>query len=109
MVKITLKGEKRKTFGKKVKRLRKEGKLPGNIYGPDIKSISMEVSLKDFESVFESAGETSVVELSLDKNLYPVLIHNIQTDPITSNPIHVDFLKIDLKKYTSCHSGRITG
>ncbi len=98
MNKISISAEKREDVGRKVKRLRKAGKLPANVYGPDIKSVSLTLDAKEFRKAYEKAGETSVVELLVGKDVYPVLIHNIQNDPIELTPIHVDFFKIDLKK-----------
>lgn len=89
--------EKRKVTGKKVKKLRKEGVLPGNIYGPDIKSISVSTKQKDFENVFKEAGETGLVDLYLEEQRIPVLIHNVQTDYL-NNPLHADFYKVNLKE-----------
>lgn len=98
MGKIILKAEERSVSGRKVKRLRKEGKLPGNVYGSDIKSTAVTLDAKEFLAEYKKAGETSVIDLVVGKQTYPVLIHNIQVDPVTSNPLHADFLKIDLKK-----------
>jgi large subunit ribosomal protein L25 len=98
MQKHSLKAEKRKITGRKVKKLRKEGVLPANIYGKKIKSVALQVSLKDFEKVFKKTGETGLVELSVGGKKHPVLIHNIQKDPITDSYVHADFLQVDLKQ-----------
>jgi large subunit ribosomal protein L25 len=100
MEKIELKAQKRKVLGRKVNKLRREGIIPANIYGSGFKSESIQVNFKDFAAIYKKAGETSVVEVTLDgeKKELPVLIHNVQTDPISDLPIHVDFLKIDLTK-----------
>ena len=65
MQKYKLKTSKRDIIGRKVKNLRQEGKLPGNIYGKKVKSQAVEVNTKEFEKVFQQAGETSIVELIL--------------------------------------------
>src|SRR4030042_2867519 len=112
MEKIELKAQKRKEFGRKVSKLRREGIIPANIYGSGFKSESIQVNYKDFAAVYKRAGETSVVEVALDgeKKELPVLIHNIQTDPVSDLPIHVDFLKIDLtKKVTADVPLELTG
>lgn len=90
--------EKRSFFGRKVKRLRKEGIIPGNIFGKNLKSLAVQFSLKDFETVYKSVGETGLVKLETDKETYPALIHGVQSDPATGNLLHVDFLKVDLKE-----------
>ena len=98
MAKVILKAEIRKTEGRKVKTLRSEGILPGNIYGKKIKSQSVKVVLKDFEKIYKEIGETGLLTLQLGKDEKPVLIHNLQLNPVTDIPVHVDFLQVDLKE-----------
>lgn len=97
MDKKVLKAEERKLTGRKVKTLRHQGILPGNIYGKDVKSISVQINSKDFQKVFKEAGETGLVDLTIDSKSRPVLIHGVQLHPKTDEPIHVDFLQVDLK------------
>ncbi len=98
MNKSILKAENRKISGRKVKTLRKEGLLPANIYGKKIKSLSIQLKDKDFEAVFEKAGETGLLEIEIGKEKRPVLVHNVQFSPVSDKPIHVDFLQVDLKE-----------
>lgn len=98
MDKLVLKAEKRKTFGRKVKKLREGGVLPANIYGKKIKSQAVKVDLTDFEKVFKESGETGLVELALGNQKRPVLIHNVQLDPVRDIPLHADFMQVDLKE-----------
>lgn len=98
MKKLTLKVEKRDLFGKKLKKLRKSGILPANVYGPDFKSVSLSVDIKDFIKTYKIAKETGVIYLDLDKQELPTLIKSIQKHPVTDALLHVDFRKIDLTK-----------
>jgi len=95
---ITLKAKKRELTGRKVKKLRREGILPANLYGKKIKSEAIEVSASDFAKVFKVAKETGLVELTINGSKKPVLIHNVQLDPVTDTILHVDFLQVDLKE-----------
>lgn len=95
---LALKVEKRKILGRKVKKLRKEGILPANVYGKKIKSLAIEVPASDFDKIYKEAGETKVVELLLGSEKRPALIHSVQKDPVTDSRIHVDFLQVDLKE-----------
>jgi large subunit ribosomal protein L25 len=98
MDKQILKAETRKVLGRKVKNLRKQGILPGNVYGKKIKSEAVQVSLKDFEKVYKEVGETGLLSLKVGNSDKPVLVHNVQTNPVTGDIIHVDFLQVDLKE-----------
>lgn len=90
--------EKRKILGKKVKKLRKEGIMPANIYGKDVKSQAVEVKQKDFEKTFKEVGETGLLDLEVDGKIRPVLIHNVQTDPLLNLFLHADFYQVNLKE-----------
>lgn len=96
--KVSLKAELRTVFGKKLNKVRKQGFVPSNIFGPDFKSKSISVVYKDFVKIYKKVGETGVIYLSLDKENIPVLIKTIQKDPLSSSLLHIDFRKIDLSK-----------
>lgn len=98
MKRESLKAEKRDIVGKKVKKLRKEGLLPANMFGKGIKSQSLQLSLKDFQTVYGKAHETGLVDLEIGKEVHPILIQNVQIHPITHTPIHADFFKVNLKE-----------
>lgn len=119
---ILLNAKIRKETGKKVDVLRKAGKIPAVVYGPGEKNVSLEIDEKEFNKVFKLAGESSLIELLIhgddkpDKSPKghfdgpatmspkatlggkPVLIHDIQIDPITGLAMHVDFFQASLKE-----------
>lgn len=98
--KIKLEVEKRKILGKKVKKLRREGILPANIYGKDIKSLAVQLPVKDFLAVYQKAGETKIIELRVkgEEKDRSVLIRNPQFDPVSDSPLHVDFYQVSLRE-----------
>ncbi|MEX1052569.1 MAG: 50S ribosomal protein L25 [Patescibacteria group bacterium] len=96
--KLKLGALKREIFGKKLKKLRFEGKLPGNIFGPDIESQSITVDALDFKRVYRKAKETAVIYITHDKKETPVLVRGVQKHPVSNILLHVDFRKIDLKQ-----------
>lgn len=89
---------KREVFGKKLKKLRKEGTLPGNVYGKEFKSTAVQMPVKEFEAVYTQAGHSGVVDVKLDGETIPTLIHEVTTNHITHEPLHVDFYKVNLKE-----------
>lgn len=98
MQEIKLKAAKREIVGRKVKKLRKEGIIPANVYGKKVKSISVSLEKDEFEKVHKQARETGVVKLLVEgeKEERPILIQNLQVDPVTSKPLHVDLRQIIL-------------
>src|SRR3990167_9767495 len=97
MKRYQLTAQPRKITGKQVKKLRREGILPANVYGKDIKSQSLQLPQSEFDKVFEEAGETGLVDLAVGKQTIPVLIHNIHTD-YRNRVLHADFFKVNLKE-----------
>jgi large subunit ribosomal protein L25 len=93
---ITLSAKIRKESGKEVQALRDKGLVPAVLYGQKTENQQLTVNLKDFENVYREAGMSSLISLEADKNKYLVLIHEMQTDPITLKPLHVDFFQPSL-------------
>ena len=98
MKKHSLSAQKRDLVGRKVKTLRVQGKIPATVYGNKVKSISISVPTEAFTSVFQAAGETGLIELSIDGDIRPVLIHTVQKHPVKRNILHVEFYQVDLKQ-----------
>jgi len=100
---LTLSAKIRKDIGKKVKDLRKKGILPAVLYGFGIKNLSLEIDLKEFEKVYEEAGESSIVKLKIKNpkakiEEMSVLIKEVVRDPLTEKFLHVDFYQPRLKE-----------
>src|SRR3989344_3631924 len=98
MKRFKLAVEKRKILGKKVAKLRKEGLFPANIYGKGVKSLSVQVPYKEFEKVYKEAGLTGIVDVSVDGEIRPSLIHNVQQDYYKHTLLHADFFQVNLKE-----------
>ena len=89
----------RSASGKGNKRLRREGIVPGVIFGMKSDSIPVQVDARTFELLYKRAGRTSVVNLKVDGagSATSAVIKNVQRHPLTGRAIHVDFLRVDLK------------
>lgn len=98
MDRIKLSANAREVLGRKVKTLRRDGLLPANVYGKNVKSLAVQLPVKEFNTVFEKAGETGLIDLAVDGEIRPVLITNVQLHPTTDLPLHADFRQVDLKE-----------
>lgn len=94
--KFLLEAASREILGKGVKKLRRTGMIPANIYGPNFKSASISVSYPDFTSTYKKAHETGIVYLKVNGQEIPTLVKNVQRHPVGSHILHIDFRKIDL-------------
>ena len=97
MDRLNLKAEERKILGKKVKNLRKSGQLPGHVFGKGVEGENVVVSKADFLKTFNLAGETGLIDLKIgEEKVRPVLIRQVQYDPMSGDPIHIDFYQVNL-------------
>lgn len=91
---VELKAKVRTLAGKGVDSLRRQGIIPAVVYGPKQEALSVEVTLKDFAKTLEEAGESTVINLSVDGEPHNVLIHDVDYDPVSNIPRHADFYAI---------------
>jgi large subunit ribosomal protein L25 len=82
----------------KLTAIRKAGDLPAVFYGLGNPTTPISISKAEFKKIWGKAGESSTVKITTPKVSVDTLIHEVQTDPVTDEPIHVDFLVIDMKK-----------
>ncbi len=74
------------------------GKIPAVIYGFNTPSTSLAIGLIDFKKVWKEAGESGTISVRTEAGEFDALIHDVQVNPVTDEPIHADFLAIDTSK-----------
>lgn len=95
---MQLTAEKRTELGKKAKLLRRERRIPCVIFGKGMESTPMHIGYTEFIRVYREAGDTSVIDLKLEGNTYPVMVKGFHKHPVSSEILHIDFYKVDLTK-----------
>jgi len=88
---ISIKAQKREDFGRKASNLREKGILPAVLYGPKVENMNIQLDSKDFGKLHEDVGGSTLISLEIGEKKFPVLIHEIKKDPMTGDPIHIDF------------------
>ncbi len=97
-----LQADRREILGKKVRQLRREGMVPGNVYGLSLDSIPLTLDGREFIAVHQRVGATGVIDLAVNGgDTVPVLVQEVQHDPPTSRVLHVSFVQVDLTKPVS--------
>jgi large subunit ribosomal protein L25 len=91
---LSLKVEKRDVTAATPAALRRAGSIPAVVYGGHQVSIPITVDAREFEKVLREAGEATIVSLTGLGAALPTLIHEIEADPLTSRPRHVDFFAV---------------
>ena len=96
---IVLQAETRAVTGKKVKRLRRGGLVPANVYARNQASRAVQASLVEIARVFGAVDRNSVVPMSIDgADDIPVVLREIQRHPVTRDILHMDFYQVDLTR-----------
>jgi large subunit ribosomal protein L25 len=93
--------EPRTTLGKEVKRLRREGIVPGVIYGPAVdgpQSISLDA--REFDNLYQRAGSSQLVDVTVGKASRTVFIRHVERDPLKHTLVHAELYAPNLNKAT---------
>lgn len=91
--------EKRQVTGKQVGRLRREGQVPGIVYGTGIDPIPVQADSTEFSSLYREVGTTTLLQLVVGNDRpRPAFIREIQRDTISLEILHVDFQVVDLAR-----------
>jgi large subunit ribosomal protein L25 len=93
----TLAAERREITGKKVANLRRNGQLPGVVYGHGVDSTNVTIDGHEFEQLRRHSGPNALVDLSIDgQKAAPVLVHGIQVHPVNRRTLHVDLFVVTM-------------
>jgi large subunit ribosomal protein L25 len=92
---LELSAEPRDVFGKHVKRLRREGIIPANIYGHGA-SRAIQAPARALERLLTSGGRTSVIAIAFDGRSETALLKTLQRDPRSGQIIHADFQAVSM-------------
>ncbi len=77
--------------------------IPGIVYGPKQTPVSVTMARKEFEKLFKTAGESTVIELQGLKTPVSVLVKDVTFAPIKGGIVHVDFYAIEKGKEVVTH------
>ena len=97
---IVLNAKKRTVKGKRVGALRRQGILPGIIYGrigkEQIEPIAIQLDLHYSSKIINKLTGSSLVRLDVDGEEYPVILREAQRDILLGTLKHVDFMAVSL-------------
>lgn len=96
MEKVVIKATKRSVTGKHVAALRREGKLPGVLYGHKVASLPISMDLKYASAIMSRLSGSSIVTIDVDGQEHAALVREKQWDYIRSSLLHVDFQVVSL-------------
>ena len=90
----------RTVLGKKVKRLRRDGVLPANIYGRGIDSVAVELPTRDASELLTAHGTNTLIQVQVsgEHDARPVMVRDVKRNPVSGALQHLDFYQVDLAR-----------
>ncbi len=96
MEKLVIEASRREVTGKQVGALRRQGKLPGVIYGANFASTPIVMDLKEASHVLAHASQSHIITINLEGKEHATLVREKQRDFIRGTLLHVDFQAVSL-------------
>jgi large subunit ribosomal protein L25 len=90
----------RNVVGKKVSQLRRQGILPGNVYGRGLESTAVQLDAREFTRAARTGRVRGMFQLAVEGEASPryVILRGITRKGGTGDPIHADFFQVDLQR-----------
>lgn len=86
----------RETGSPASRRLRREGKVPGVVYGLGADPVAVSVEWRSLrQALTTDAGLNALISLDIDGDRQLSIVKEMQRDPVRRDVTHVDFLRID--------------
>ena len=98
MEKVVINAEKRDVVGKKVGSLRRQGLIPGVMYGHNEPPFPITMNAREIERVINNLTSSSIVTVKVNGESHQALIREKQKDYIRNQIIHIDFQILSLKE-----------
>jgi large subunit ribosomal protein L25 len=96
MEKAAIQATVRAVTGKQVGQLRRDGKLPGVMYGRHFDTTPITMDLKEATRILSGLTSSSLVNIDLDGKQHAALVREKQRDYIVGTLKHVDFQVVSL-------------
>lgn len=93
---IKLEATRRDVIGKKVKVLRREGKLPAIIYGKDTEPLPILLDLLETTRILREVSRATILSIDVEGEDFTALVRERQRGILTGEYEHIDFLAISM-------------
>lgn len=101
---MTLEASARTALGRRAKTVREALLIPAVMYGHGVETRAISVPSQTFRKVYQQAGTSSLVDVVID-GASPVkaIIKEVQVNPLTMSPIHIDFHQVNMTETMTAH------
>ena len=103
MEELRLKATRRKDRGKgAMRKMRKDGAIPGVLYGRDTESLALTIAEKDWRLIQGHVRSTTIIRMDLADGgateERPVMVKDIQREVVGRGLLHIDFLQVSMER-----------
>lgn len=78
-------------------RSRVGGYIPAVIYDK-VQNKVINVEQEEMSEILRKQGDNALVEIKMGSNITTALIKEVQRDPVSGQPLHIDFKPVDMSK-----------
>jgi len=102
---VTIQAVSRAILGKQVKQLRRQGRLPANVYGKGLQSVAIDIDAREFSRSIKANGVRGMFELAIAGEPAPrhVIMRGLDRIGGSGEPLHVDFFQVDPNRPILAH------
>jgi large subunit ribosomal protein L25 len=95
---VTLTAKRRAVLGKHVKQLRRQGWVPGVMYGHGFEAIPLQFENRKLSKLLSHVSGSQLVSIQVADQEEPemALVRDVQRDPIRGDVLHVDFYRVQM-------------
>lgn len=103
---------RREITGKKVRKMRREGVIPANIYGRGIESVAVQIPFAEARVMLNEHGRNTLIAVHVSGEAEPrsVVVRDLDREPVSGAIQHIDFFEVELdRKLQADIPVRLTG
>ena len=93
-----LKAQTRTIISKGLNRLRRDGLLPGVLYGSNTDPVSLQLPAHEAGQILIRLQGTVLIDLEVDGQTHTTIVRELQRDVLSGYPVHVDFMVVDMEQ-----------
>lgn len=95
---VTLTAERRAVLGRHVKQLRRQGWVPGVMYGHGFEAIPLQFEDRSLSKLLSHVSGSQLVSIQVADQKEPemALVRDVQRDVIKGTILHVDFYRVEM-------------
>ena len=91
---------RREISGKKVRKMRRDGVIPANIYGRGIESVAVQIPFAEARIMLNEHGRNTLIAVQVSGEAEPrsVVVRDLDREPVSGAIQHIDFFEVELDR-----------